>query len=660
MRRVTALLGKELGQHAGVGIGLTFCLAGAWALLLLAALAGAETVSLMEAHAGFLIFVTLGGLVLGNRLVVAEYYGRTQLFVEALPVARWEMVALKYLLGLAFLLLAAGASLLATALVALSREPIDARFLGLVGARTGSYVFFVWAFFFAMGMLGRFRTAIYVGILLALTMVDSMTAFELQRFGPLAVLDGGTLPFEREVLPARAVAETVALGTSWTALAFVLALIHEGSVAETLARRMSLREKAVIGGLFVALTLAVAFLDERRDKEPYAFEQEEVLRSEELPLEVLYLLPERRADAEALLGRLEDDLGDLAAELGWREPPAVRVAYGPSLDPGIYDTAVLDDNDGLLVRVNFRSGDPWDPRDFSAHVLGLALDEATAGRARFEPKAWLRDGFAHWWSRRDRGPGRPEGAPTESRSEGAPTEHLEQACRDGSATLLRALWATRGEPLSEERLARWLRYRERHGEDLAEAVAFSGLSVLERRVGRDAVLRLAHRVFGRRPAENLSELFYEWRHPMADVFAAATSRPWLDFIDEWNGELERLRGTAACRERLAAVSGGEGWIEIEPGAGALRDLVYGFRFAEPPPAGTLVALLHHRLTPFDGELERRDLKREEKLWPEVEREASWRLPGFYGRGSRVFLALEVESAALGCPIRLVAERREVP
>ncbi len=643
MRRLTALLGKELGQHAVVGIGLTVCLAGAFVLLLSAALLSAETVSLMAAHAGFLVFVTLGGLVLANRLVVAEYYGRTQLFVEALPIARWQMVAVKYLLGLTFLMLVAGGSLAATALAALSREAIDLHFLGIVGARTGCYVFFIWSFFFAMGIHGRARTAIYIAILLALTVVDQMTEFELQGFGPVAVLDNNTLPFEREVLPVRAVAETTALGVFWTALAFALALIHEGSVAEALARRMSLREKSVIGGLFVALMLAFAFLDERRDKEPYTFEQEEVLRSGALPLEILYLLPERRSDAEALLGRLEVDLQSLAAELGWRQQqPAVRIAYGPSLDPGIYDTAVLDANDGLLVRANFQSASGWDPSDFSAYVLGLALDEATAGRARFEPKAWLRDAFAHWWGGR-----------------GAAEAVDALACGDASMPLLRALWATRGEPLSEERLAEWLRYRERHGEDLAEAVALSGLSVLEQRHGRGAVLALAHQVFGRRPAENLSELFYEWRHPMADVFEQATSLDWPQFVGEWNAELERLRGEPACRRALDALPDGEASVEIEAGAGAVRDVVYGFRFAEAPPAGTLVTLLHHRLTPYDDELERRDLKRVEKLWPAGERQASWRLPGFYGQGSRVFLALEVESATLGCPIRLHAERREV-
>ncbi len=642
MRRLTALLGKEIRQHAAAGVALAVCLGGAYLLLLAGTMWGVETVSVMQTHATFLVFLSFAGVVLGNRLVVGEYYGRTQLFVEALPLARWEMVALKYLLGLALLLLAAGLSLAVTAVAALSREAIDARFLGIVGARSGAFVYFVWSFFFAMGFIGRFRIPVYAAAVLALVIVDQMTALELQRFGPIAMLDD--LPFEREVLPARAAAVTVASGAGLTALAFVLALIHEGSVAETLARRMSQREKAVIGVLFVALILALTFLDERRDKEPYAFEDEEVVRSEALPLAVLYLLPERRGDAQALLGRLEDDLGALALTLDWRDPPAVRVAYGPSLDAGIYDRAELADNDGILVRANFVPAAGFDPRDLSAHLAGLMLDEATRGRARFEPKAWLRDGFAIWWSLR-------------GRQTGDAPEALEVLCRDGSETLLRALWATRDAPPAEDALASWLRTRERHGEDLAAAVAASGLLVLEQARGRAAVLGVAREVLGRRPHEDLRELIYEWRHPMAAVFEQATATAWSGFVAEWAAELERLRAATACRRALAGVAEGTGTLDVEDGGGAVRDIVFGFRFSRPPPAGTLVTLLHGRLTPFDDELERRDLRRIEKLWPAEAREAEWRLPGFYGRGSRAFLALEVESAVLGCPLRLHAERR---
>ena len=216
---------------------------------------------------------------------------------------------------------------------------------------------------------------------------------------------------------------------------------------------------------------------------------------------------------------------------------------------------------------------------------------------------------------------------------------------------------TRNAPPSADRLATWLRYRERHGADLAEAVAASGLLALEQRFGRDAVLSLAREVFGRRPSQDLRELIYEWRNPMAAVFERTTAIAWPDFIATWNAELERLRDTTVCRRALAAVVAGSGSLDVEAGTGAVRDLVLRLRFERPPPAGTVVSLLHTRLTPFDEPLERRDLRRIERLWPTAAREASWRLPGLYSQGSRAFLALEIDSLALGCPIRLHAERR---
>ena len=146
---------------------------------------------------------------------------------------------------------------------------------------------------------------------------------------------------------------------------------------------------------------------------------------------------------------------------------------------------------------------------------------------------------------------------------------------------------------------------------------------------------------------------------MATVFEQATSVRWSEFLGRWSAALERLRATPSCRAALAAVPEGSGTVEIERVEGTVRDVVYRFRFKGPVAAGTLATLLHYRLTPFDEELDRRDLRRVETLWPEAEREAVWRLPGTYGAGSRVFLALELDSAVLGCPLRVHAERREI-
>ncbi|MEM7587292.1 MAG: hypothetical protein AAF560_28150 [Acidobacteriota bacterium] len=647
MSRLTALLGKELRHHGIAGLVLLTCVGGGYVLLVFGALMSSETVSVMQVHAAFLgLFVLLAAIVLGHRLVVAEYFSRTQLFLEALPLRRWEVVALKFSLGLGFLLLMSALSLAVTALVAWTREPLDAWFLTIVATRTAAYVFFLWSFLFAMGMVGRFRIPIYLALLLLFVVLDDLTQLELQRFGPIALLDNNSLPFERETLPWRAVLETLGLGAAWTAIAFTLALIQEGSVAEALAKRMSQKEKALVGILFVAFMLAIVFLEERRDKEPYAFPQQEILASVEVPVEILYVQPERLGDAKLLMSRLEHDLASLQQTFDWPELPAVRIAYQPSLDGSIYDRAELVSNDGILIRANFRQTGTWDPRAFAAYVIGETLDEATEDRARFEPKAWLRDGFALWWAGR-------------SRSPGDPAELCSSKDSPDRRTLLRALWASRQQPLDAEVLRRWLRTRERHGEAVAEALAASGLWVLERGQGEAKVLALARGILGRQPTKDIRELFYEWRQPMPKAFKEAVGLDWSEFLDDWASSLERWRAQPACAELLARLPEVAAELEVERGDGSVRHLTYRVD-AEPPwPQGTLVTLLHKRLTPFDEPLERIELRRREHLWPGGQSQASWRLPGFYGEGSRAFLALEVESQLLGCPLRLIAQRREI-
>jgi hypothetical protein len=77
----------------------------------------------------------------------------------------------------------------------------------------------------------------------------------------------------------------------------------------------------------------------------------------------------------------------------------------------------------------------------------------------------------------------------------------------------------------------------------------------------------------------------------------------------------------------------------------------------------VATLLHKDLGPFDRPLDPHELRRDERV---LDAEASrggrgveLRLAGLYGPGVRVFAAIEIDVPALGCPIRVLAERREV-
>lgn len=640
MRRLVALLEKELRHHAAIGMGLLLFLPFAYLIVALGVWATPDRVTFLMAHVVFLwVFLPLAGVVLGNRLVVTEYQGRTQLFIEALPIRRYEMVGLKLLLGLIALEAVAGASLLVTALIATSTEPVGPAMLALMAARGGAYVFCLWSLLFAMGFLGRLRIPLYVAMALTLIAIDSLTELDIWSFGPFELVDQ-QMALEREGLPAGALITTLALGAAFTALGFVLPLLNEGSVAESLSRRMSLKEKSVAGGLIVAATIAISALEERREKEPFSFQSEAVAAAEAAPIEVLYRTETARADAEALLETIEADLTGLRDALGWAELPPVRVSLWSSLAGDEVETVDLAQNEGVLVRADFRRGPGWDEWGFRSRLIEEVLDARTEDRASFEPYAAFTEGFARFWAGRDR---------LELCSE-APA---------GCPLALRALALdARAGPWDRDDLRQWFRFRERHGEAMTRAAAFSLVATLERLRGPEAVMTLARRLYGRDIPQDLRAVIHARRHPFPEVFGEAAGVSWDEFLGQWRSELARSRGLPEVAAALREVPEARGQVTIEREEGAIRTLAYRVWIEGGPPGGDLrFALLHRGLSPFDGPLERDELHQEVH---ELDGEgAAHRLVGRYGPGSRVFVALELESERLGCPIRLLAQRRVI-
>ena len=96
MRRLGGLLSKELWHHGAVLLMVGGFIALVQCFLLLGAALGPRTITMLEAHANFTrVFLPLLGLALGHRLVVREYHAHTQRFLEALPVRRVEVLAVK-------------------------------------------------------------------------------------------------------------------------------------------------------------------------------------------------------------------------------------------------------------------------------------------------------------------------------------------------------------------------------------------------------------------------------------------------------------------------------------------------------------------------------------------------------------------------------------
>jgi len=614
VRALAALAWKDAVQHAWLVPAFGLVLPLGWLLFLLSALGQPATVTLLEAHLwATRILLPLVALILGNRLVVAEYHGRTQQFLEALPIHRAQLVLVKWALGGAVVLTAAALSLGAGALAASFREPIDPGFLGRIGARTALFSLAAWSFFFVMGFLGRVRFAGYLAIAAGLGLLARTTDLELLRFGPFAMV-AGDLVLERDLWPWEAMAQTAVAAAVLLGTALVLSGVRDGGLAETLAKPMAQREKAAIGIAIVALLIAWAKLAPPDARAPYDFPEEDVARSARVPLEVYYGRPELRADAEAVLARLEEELPQLGRALGWSEIPAVHVMISERLDTGGTEPVAVGDDDGLALRANFVRGPGWDEDAFVGEVVGRVLDEHTDGRSYWEPYGWLRDGIAEWW----------------------PT-------RDGElprGVVLRALFATRARGVDGDRLRRWDLFREREGFAPTEALAATGVAALVEAGGRDSVLSLARDVFGPVPPDDSRPVIGAWWRPMPARERAHLGMDRGALCRRWNDWLAQRR--ALVPAALAALARAEASLSTEQSAEGLLDLVARVRSPVPLPEGSTVSLLHLRMGPFDHDVWPWEPSFEDRLWPAGAREMEVRVRGHYGRGTRVWAAIDVE------------------
>src|SRR5262249_6638609 len=131
-------------------------------------------------------FGLLFALVVNGRLVVREYASRTQLFLETLPVTRLRVVTVKLLVGTALVAAAEAAAVAICAVRVSHLEPLDRRYVAIVSARGLAFILALQALAFLAAMLGRWRAAVWIALVLAW--------FTLDEYGKIGV---ATLPLVR-------------------------------------------------------------------------------------------------------------------------------------------------------------------------------------------------------------------------------------------------------------------------------------------------------------------------------------------------------------------------------------------------------------------------------------------------------------------------------
>ncbi|MBD8528943.1 MULTISPECIES: ABC transporter permease subunit [unclassified Massilia] len=613
-----ALLYKEWREHRWVLLAMLLLLALAQAGALRAAgMMGSPMVAYQKI---VVLMAPLLALVLASRLVVREYMGRTQLFLETLPVSRTQVLAVKWLLGGALLLLSMAACLSATLLVARGQVVLTPHYVAMVAIRSASFVFFAYALAFAVGLTGRYRYVIW-GLLFVCTVTANATGqLAIENWAPFYLVQE-SMVYERQTLPLPAVLVTCAIGAALVAATLVLALAAEGSLVVALSRRMRPREKSAVTIGFLALLMAFTVIETRKPKPP--FELAHAVRSARGPA-VAVGLAGSADGAQQLADALASDLARMQAFLGLRNPPALTALPDDALDGDAFQRAVLPNADGVVVRAAFTDS-AFDSAGFRAYALASWMQWHSRERAAEEERRWLLDGTAQWLVARDL-PQQQEKLALRA----AFAARLLQARPDGARRALNA----------------WLGVREELGPCLADALAWRMVGSLAQHMGEPRFQALARSVLAERPPGDARASL------LAPGFATLLARHGApdqgiltqQFTQVFGAEQARLADTL---DRIAIP-------QVYFSAQRMAGKAFEVHYRLGPAAGEVApfSVLYLALGPWDGEIRPESLARVDSTRAGV-------LPASFARGTRLFTAVERREPLLGCSVRLAARRWEV-
>ena len=509
-----SLISKELRQHSVTFAFFFLALLGALGLiggnfaLRRASGGGFSAVQLLH-----FTFVPLACLVLGQVLIATEFRQKTQLFLEGLPLPRWRMLAVKFVLGLVLLAGSIATAILVAWWTARHTEAMTPRFATLIALKSAGWVWFVYTLFFAHAFLGRYRAPIAITLFFAVVALKSASV-PLGDFGPFMLVDQ-RFAFERHVFPVEALVTTAWLGLGLAVLGFALGLVRDASVAALLAEKMSSREKVFISFLTVAAIMVTGFLHERYQSStpvrmPGAAEAGRDAVRVMAAAAVDVPSSEETATVERVARRAAQELGALADYLGCAALPPVFIVHRRDLEKGELSDGELKPSQGVMVRANLTSAD-FDETALDRWLVRKVLLAHTGGLAGRERNVWVLDGLAWWWP-------------------------LRAAAEPHAAWLPDAQRALPAEFASAQ-LDRWLSLEKDAGKDGAGALAATGLGVLAQSHGADARQRfLAAMLRTARPADARG-WFADTLRSRAARFHAATGIREEQFVAEWRAAL---------------------------------------------------------------------------------------------------------------------------
>ncbi len=609
-------------------------------------------------------FIPLTAFILGNRLIVRDYRSRAQLFTESLPTRRFIPVLVKYLLG-AFIV--TGLMLITLLLASRYASVVDSitpEYFGLLALKTLSLALLYWSVMFAISLSGHLRLLLYVLLIGSVYYLLTTSSVDVTDFGPFALLMDGTLAYERVDIPYKALKETWALTAAFTLVGFLIALWHEGSMAEVLSRPMARRDYLMVGFIVAGFATVLSILEKEPSPDPFPIATRHRLDGDAHAITIAYMEDGAKAAAQPVLEGLSNDLDTLQATIG---PIALTPSYIVHDDSLASWEFIAERADGPLVYGNLTEADHYDRVVFRTTVLHQLLLSTSGSRAVFEYFHWFLDGFTR-------------------RITEASTAASTATEREQSRYELMARAVISQEVLGDKvnLIFQWQTIADTIGYASAEALAYSALVYLEEQQGADVINDLASRWLLTPYERDSRASLRRWTNDVPEEFEDITGLNWSEFMTGWRSWLRAQNDIPEIARRTSALSYRSGAVHIVDnddygqlllGSFAASDsklpdpsefevpessasLITDNSLQERNAAQTTCVLNYDAAGPFDTEM---DFVFDNFSAQACEGE-TFTVYDFNiaGSGDRVYMTLEVQLPEFHQPIRLHAERVTSP
>lgn len=660
-----AFVKKELVEHGLAIAGLVFAVICALFITLTRHQSQEFSISPLEILSYSLrTFIPLAAFILGNRLIVRDYRSRAQLFTESLPTARFIPVLVKYLVGAALVTGLMLVTLLMASRYASVVDSITPAYFGLLALKTLSLALLYWAVIFAISLSGHLRLLLYVILIGCIYYLLSTSSVDVTNFGPFALLLDGTLVYERLEIPFTALRDTWILTAAFTLIGFLIALWHEGSMAEVLSRPMARRDYLLVAFILAAFSTVFAILEKEPTPSPFPITTRYQLTNEAHDITVAYMDPGAEQAAQPVLAGLRDDLTRLQSNIGPVALPPSYVVHDNSLASWEF---IATSADGPLLYSNLIAADHYDRVVFRTTVLHQLLLNTSGGRAVFEHFHWFLDGYTRY-------------VVESNTSVGSETE------RSASKDELLARAVISLEVLGDDidLINQWQTIADRVGYASAEALAYSALLHLEQQSGEEVIDELAKRWLATLFERDTRASIRRWQQTVTAEFNELTGLEWDDFMNSWRPWLKSLADKPSINQMLQAVPYRSGSVHIidteldgqlmvagfattpdelpDPNVYELPKALAGSstdsESGETITAEQVCVLNYGRAGPFDTEMDFIfDTFAESPCTDSVFTVSDYNLAG---SGDRIYMTVEVRAAAFHQPIRLHAERVTSP